>query len=108
MRVSWMLIITSKPESRPEHGVDLEVEVARGLRLKNPVLTASGTFGHGDEVARLGDPSRLGAVTAKSISPEPWAGNPAPRLAETGQYSVPCWCPCHTRRARRTPSRERP
>jgi dihydroorotate dehydrogenase (NAD+) catalytic subunit len=50
------------------------------LELPSPVLTASGTFGHGDEVARLGDPSRLGAVTAKSVSPEPWPGKPAPRL----------------------------
>ena len=59
--------------------VDLSVALGR-LALPSPVVTASGTFGHGDEVARLGDPSRLGAVTAKSISPEPWAGNPAPRL----------------------------
>jgi len=59
--------------------VDLAVSLGR-LELSAPVLTASGTFGHGDEVARLGEPSRLGAVTAKSISPEPWAGNPAPRL----------------------------
>ena len=43
----------------------------------------SGTFGHGDEVAKLGDPARLGAVTAKSISAEPWAGKPAPRLHMT-------------------------
>ena len=47
-----------------------------GLALPNPIVAASGTFGHGDEVARLGDPARLGAVTAKSLSPEPWAGNP--------------------------------
>jgi dihydroorotate dehydrogenase (NAD+) catalytic subunit len=59
--------------------IDLSVALGR-LALPSPVLTASGTFGHGDEVARLGDPARLGAVTAKSISPEPWAGNPAPRL----------------------------
>jgi dihydroorotate dehydrogenase (NAD+) catalytic subunit len=52
------------------------------------VLTASGTFGHGDEVARLGDPSRLGAVTAKSVSPEPWAGKPAPRLHMTASGMV--------------------
>jgi dihydroorotate dehydrogenase (NAD+) catalytic subunit len=59
--------------------VDLGVTLGR-LELPSPVLTASGTFGHGDEVAKLGDPARLGAVTAKSISPEPWAGKPAPRL----------------------------
>lgn len=50
------------------------------LRLPNPIIAASGTYGHGDEVARQGDPSALGAVTVKSLSPEPWAGNPPPRL----------------------------
>ena len=66
-------------ESVAPDPVDLGVELGR-LALPSPVLTASGTFGHGDEVARLGDPSRLGAVTTKSISPEPWPGKPAPRL----------------------------
>ena len=62
--------------------VDLHVTLGR-LELACPVLTASGTFGHGDEVAKLGDASLLGAVTAKSVSPEPWAGKPAPRLHMT-------------------------
>jgi dihydroorotate dehydrogenase (NAD+) catalytic subunit len=62
--------------------VDLTVTLGR-LELPSPVLTASGTFGHGDEVAKLGDPTRLGAVTAKSLCPEPWAGKPAPRLHMT-------------------------
>jgi dihydroorotate dehydrogenase (NAD+) catalytic subunit len=53
------------------------------VALSSAVLTASGTFGHGDEVAKLGDPTRLGAVTAKSLCPEPWAGKPAPRLHMT-------------------------
>ena len=53
------------------------------LTLPNPIVTASGTYGHGDEVARLGDPARLGAVTAKSLSPYPWDGNPAPRVWES-------------------------
>ena len=52
------------------------------LVLPNPILTASGTYGYSDEVARLGDPSKLGAVTAKSLSPYPWEGNPAPRVWE--------------------------
>jgi dihydroorotate dehydrogenase (NAD+) catalytic subunit len=52
------------------------------VTLPNPVVAASGTYGRGDEVARLGDPSRLGAVTAKSLSPYPWEGNPAPRVWE--------------------------
>jgi len=49
----------------PEAGVDLEVEAARGLRLKNPVMTASGTFGQGVEYAELIDVSRLGAIVNK-------------------------------------------
>jgi dihydroorotate dehydrogenase (NAD+) catalytic subunit len=52
------------------------------LTLPNPIVTASGTYGHGDEVAKLGDPSRLGAITAKSLSPFPWEGNPPPRVWE--------------------------
>lgn len=50
--------------------------------LPNPVVAASGTYGRSDEVARLGDPSLLGAVTTKSLSPFPWEGNPAPRVVE--------------------------
>jgi dihydroorotate dehydrogenase (NAD+) catalytic subunit len=67
--------------------MDLSVSLGR-LSLESPVVTASGTFGHGDEVARLGDPTRLGAVTAKSVSPEPWAGKPAPRLHMTAAGMV--------------------
>ena len=52
------------------------------LVLPNPIVTASGTYGYSDEVAKLGDPSKLGAVTAKSLSPYPWEGNPAPRVWE--------------------------
>jgi len=63
-------------------GVDLTTAVGP-LVLANPVVAASGTYGHGDEVARLGDPSRLGAVTTKSVSAEAWAGNPGPRVHET-------------------------
>jgi len=65
-----------------DRALDLKVDLGR-LSLPSPVLTASGTYGHGDEVARLGDPGRLGAITAKSVSPEPWAGKPAPRLHMT-------------------------
>lgn len=50
------------------------------LELVNPIVAASGTFGHGVEVARLCDPARLGAVTAKSQAPFAWKGNAAPRL----------------------------
>src|SRR5438270_11831025 len=68
-----------RPAERP--GVDLTCRLGP-LTLRNPIVAASGTYGHGDEVARLGDPSRLGAVTAKSLSPYPWEGNPAPRVWE--------------------------
>ena len=61
---------------------DLTTDVA-GLQLPNPVMTASGTAGHGDELARYFDLSSLGALVVKSLSAEPWGGNPAPRLHET-------------------------
>ena len=48
--------------------------------LPNPVMTASGTAGHGAELAAYFDLSRLGAIVVKSLSAEPWEGNPAPRL----------------------------
>ncbi len=53
------------------------------LSLPNPVLTASGTAGHGAELAGYVDLDRLGAVVVKSLAAEPWAGNPAPRVHET-------------------------
>jgi len=71
------------PETLPEHGVDLSVEVARGLWLKNPVLTASGTFGQGVEYAELIDVSRLGALVNKGTTPHARPGNPQYRIAET-------------------------
>lgn len=61
--------------------VDPSIELVPGLVLPFPIVAASGTFGHGDEVARLCDPARLGAVTAKSVAPFRSDGNRAPRLA---------------------------
>jgi dihydroorotate dehydrogenase (NAD+) catalytic subunit len=63
-------------------GVDGRVAIGP-LDVPNPVIAASGTFGHGDELARLCDPSRLGAVTAKSMAPYEWLGNRPPRLHMT-------------------------
>src|SRR2546427_7585375 len=60
----------------------LETELA-GLRLENPVLTASGTFGYGKEFAHLIDLNRLGGIVVKGISAEPMSGNPSPRIYET-------------------------
>jgi len=68
---------------RPEHGVDLAVVAARGLRLLNPVLTASGTFGQGIEYAELIDVSRLGAIVNKGTTVLARPGNPQYRIAET-------------------------
>jgi dihydroorotate dehydrogenase (NAD+) catalytic subunit len=77
-------VITSPhPESLPEHGIDLEVDAARGLRLKNPVLTASGTFGQGLEYADVIDVSRLGAIVNKGTTRNARPGNPQYRIAET-------------------------
>src|SRR5690606_3798296 len=72
------------PVAGGEVGVSgrLEVELA-GLRLKNPVMVASGTFGYGREYADFFDLNRLGAVMVKGVSIEPWPGNPLPRMAET-------------------------
>lgn len=63
-------------------GVDLSVEVG-GLKLRNPVMTASGTFASGREFSDFVDLSRLGAIVTKGVSLEPWAGNESPRVAET-------------------------
>ncbi len=54
-----------------------------GIHFQNPVLTASGTFGYGQEFAHLIDLNRLGGICVKGISAEPMAGNPAPRIYET-------------------------
>jgi dihydroorotate dehydrogenase (NAD+) catalytic subunit len=62
--------------------VDLTTTIG-SVRLANPVMTASGTAGYGDELGRYLDLGGLGAVVVKSLSPEPWAGNAAPRVHET-------------------------
>jgi dihydroorotate dehydrogenase (NAD+) catalytic subunit len=54
------------------------------VALDNPVMTASGTSGHGTELAEYGALADLGAVVVKSLSVEPWPGNPAPRVHEVG------------------------
>jgi dihydroorotate dehydrogenase (NAD+) catalytic subunit len=62
--------------------VDLTTTVG-SLELPNPVMTASGTAGHGDELGAYVDLSAVGALVVKSLSAGPWAGNPAPRVHET-------------------------
>jgi dihydroorotate dehydrogenase (NAD+) catalytic subunit len=67
---------------RGADAVDLTVEVG-SRRLANPVMTASGTAGHADELEGYLPLGQLGAVVAKSVSARPWPGNPAPRVHPT-------------------------
>jgi len=60
---------------------DLSVNIA-GVTLKNPVMTASGTFGSGMEYSEFVDLNKLGAVVTKGVSNVPWEGNPTPRVCE--------------------------
>lgn len=64
-------------------GPDLSTTVG-SIRLPNPVMTASGTAGHGSELAAYGRLDQLGAVVVKSLSVMPWPGNPPPRLRPAG------------------------
>ena len=61
--------------------MDLRVNLA-GVELKNPVMTASGTFGSGEEFSEFTDLNSLGAVVTKGVASVPWEGNPTPRVAE--------------------------
>lgn len=62
--------------------MNTKVKIA-GITLKNPVMTASGTFGSGAEYGEFVDLNRLGAVVTKGVANIPWEGNPTPRIAET-------------------------
>ncbi len=62
--------------------INMKVNIA-GVELKNPVMTASGTFGSGMEYSELTDLNALGAVVTKGVAAVPWTGNPVPRTAET-------------------------
>ena len=61
--------------------MNTKVNIA-GVEFKNPVMTASGTFGSGMEYGEFNDLGRLGAVVTKGVSNVPWEGNPTPRVAE--------------------------
>lgn len=61
--------------------MNMKVKIA-GVELKNPVMTASGTFGSGEEYSEFVDLNQLGAVVTKGVADVPWAGNPTPRIAE--------------------------
>ena len=65
-----------------ENRVSLEVNVA-GIRMRTPVMVASGTFGYGSEYVDFVDLNQLGAIVVKGITSEPWSGNPMQRIIET-------------------------
>ena len=62
--------------------INTKITIA-GITLKNPVMTASGTFGSGMEYGEFVDLNRLGGLITKGVSNIPWVGNPTPRVAET-------------------------
>ncbi|MFA4828139.1 MAG: dihydroorotate dehydrogenase [Thermodesulfovibrionales bacterium] len=62
--------------------MNLTVNIGK-LKLKNPVMTASGTFGYGEEYSEFVDLNKLGAIVVKGISLKPREGNPSPRICET-------------------------
>lgn len=70
-----------RPAIAPER-VDLRVQIG-ALELKNPILTASGTFGYGDEYAHVVDLAAIGGVVTKTVTVEPRSGNAPTRIAET-------------------------
>ncbi len=61
--------------------MNTKVNIA-GITFKNPILTASGTFGSGEEYAQFVDLNRLGGIVTKGVANVPWEGNPTPRVAE--------------------------
>ncbi len=69
-------------KARQDAAVDMSVTLA-GVALRSPVVTASGCFASGREVAALMDLRRIGAVTVKSMTLHPWSGKPTPRMVET-------------------------
>jgi dihydroorotate dehydrogenase (NAD+) catalytic subunit len=73
---------TVSASNSKSNGLDLSVQVG-ALRFKNPIITASGTFGYGAEFAHLVDLNRLGGLVTKGTSKEPIEGAPAPRVHET-------------------------
>ncbi len=76
----------ARPADRLVKHNELAVTLAgprQTLILKNPVMTASGTFGYGNEFSRYGDLANLGAIVVKGTSLKPRQGNPCPRIAET-------------------------
>ena len=74
---------SAHPTMAPDAPVDLSVDLGRGLRLENPILVASGTFGYGVEYGDVVEVQRLGAICCKGTTLRPRIGNPTPRVTET-------------------------
>jgi len=71
---------------------DMSVVIA-GIKMRNPVMTASGTFGYGSEFVDYMDLESIGAIITKGLSLRPKAGNRTPRIVETpGGCSMPSAC----------------
>ncbi|UCD72170.1 MAG: dihydroorotate dehydrogenase [Syntrophobacterales bacterium] len=74
--------MTYEGQKNPVHRPRMSVDIA-GIKLKNPVMAASGTFGYGEEFFPMVDLNHLGAIITKGISLKPMEGNPPPRIVET-------------------------
>ena len=70
--------------------VNMTIDLGRGLVLRNPVMTASGTFGYGEEYTDFVDLSQLGGIIVKGTTLHPREGNPYPRMAETPSGMLNC------------------
>ena len=70
--------------------VNMTIDLGRGLVLRNPVMTASGTFGYGEEYTDFVDLSKLGGIIVKGTTLHPREGNPYPRMAETPSGMLNC------------------
>ena len=79
--------MTDEGPKSPGHSPRMSIDIA-GIKLKNPVMTASGTFGYGEEFARLVDLNRLGGIITKGISIKPMEGNSPPRIVETASGMI--------------------
>lgn len=84
-----MAIMNTEQKAKVLSNVDLSVDLG-GFKLKNPIMTASGTYGYVDEFQNYVDVSRLGAVITKGVSLNPRAGNPQPRLQEVNSGLINC------------------
>ncbi len=70
--------------------VNMKIDLGRGLVLRNPVMTASGTFGYGEEYTDFVDLAQLGGIIVKGTTLNPREGNPYPRMAETPSGMLNC------------------